>query len=573
MAEPISDAVEEPGIGGLDSFRRHLICPTCNNLLRQPVTLPCLCSFCRECLIRDHAEQRQRRQEARELEAERQAHGASEDDEGDEQLVEGDLEDYHTIPSTQGSVAESITSHRNPDLFSCPLQNCDGSTTIPLDDIGQLQNLEINMPLCNIEDTLKLKVDLPEGRVQCGACGIEDAIGVCNNKACRNRPYCGKCLEFHLRDKMNEEHCIVYPDPQRIEGICRNLEDVKVDWEKLQQSDMFCFDEDHRQRKYLRNIYCADHDEVICERCTALDTHHGSCRRRYSTEDVYQEYTRMTKKKIEAVEELHEVFKGAMATTEALKRALEMKVESIKESIHAKYEELEKQLQNERDNLLRQTGRLLELKTKELNDHLEMLERVSQTFTRCTNWVTDFMFTAIPSEFMILKTQINHRLEELTTRYSHYHLPPIENDCIFFERNGNFNMTNSIGRVYSTPSVRNFRIQSLSNDLVAHQPLYFSVITRDIIRTDLIAQSPLPKLCATIRHLDEDQVLEGFVYFDRKNHKYCVSVLPNRSGRHELCIYKPMDPPYDRCLVGGKRFIINVDSARSFPFEFFFPAP
>ncbi len=566
----------------LNSFKKHLTCLLCDKLFENPKTLFCLHSFCEECLqkVVEEALLRQRvPQRGEEDERLGQEGEANDDNEENDLFIDGEFEDYMTIPASDNSAGltegviddEDVVLGNNPNYFHCPLEDCDGSTQVPLTDIGELSIIQVNVPLCNIERTMIIKEDLPKGRVLCESCQERAAIGVCCNLTCNNRPFCGDCLEIHLRERRKEQHCIVYPKPP---GSSTSLESSmseqneangksKKDWEHLKQSDVFCSHDGHGD--CLRNIYCRDHDEVICMMCTALHTHHAGCNNRYSTKDIYPECYNTTETTLKRVCELHDNFKGALVTTGAIENALVENVKRVKESVVAKYEELKTELQNQRDELIRKANRVLDLKSRELNDHRNMLTRVSSTFSRSIDFVMDFMATAIPSEFMMLKTQINNWLGELETRYTNYHRTPLENDCIYFKKS-NIDMSNAIGQVYSTPSTKKFHIHPLTPVPTAHHPSYFIVTARDIIRTNVHFLTSLPELRVTIRHLNDAVGIEGFISCDKKNGKYMVTVCPYKSGRHEICIFEPMKPPYDKCFIGGRKIIVNVSNAGLLPF-------
>ena len=577
MAEDSQQHPDEFGFH--DVFIKHLVCPSCNKKLKNPKTLSCLHSFCNECLRNSYQQQQRQQVELDNVDVNDVASNASEqqddndDDNEEDQLVESDFQDCQTtIPSDTISDRWSRGHHSNMfrNYFSCPLDDCDTITRVSLDkDVEELSIIEINAPLSNIERTLTLKEDIPKGCVLCEGCELETAIGVCYNKKCNNRPFCGSCLEVHLRENRTEKHCIAYPNPPCCSLEGGNEEDVKQndlkDWKDLKQGEIFCTDKDHED--CIRNIYCAVHDKVICLRCTALHTHHADCKDRYATDDIYPECCDQTKRLLEQVVGIHGHFKGATATTAAIQKALVMKSENVKESINNRYEDLKMQLQNQRDDLLRNTGRILELKSNELNEHLKMLDQVSAKLAESIDFVTDFIGTAIPSDFMMMKTQINNRLDELLVRYSNYHFTPLENDCIYLKENKHFDMANAIGCVFSTPSSKRFHIRQLTTSPIENQPSYFVVAARDILRTNLSLGAQRPELRVTIRPVGEEEWLHGYITFDRGIGKYVVMVNPNRSGVHEVSIFEPLGPPYDRWLCGGRMIKLNVNSAN--PLQFF----
>ena len=606
-----------------DDFRGYLNCPSCREIMKAPVSLPCLDSFCMDCLRRKYEAQKQRlqdhrarlqqeegqRQREEDIETEEEEETSDQDTAGSVHssdgssvretvlpaaVIDGLQADHYSIPSSVVVFGQRVVSDR----FCCPLEDCDGVTTLSLDNDNELDNLEINYPLQNLERTISLKQDLPLGRVKCDFCS-NTAIGVCYSKDCNNRPFCGDCINFHLRDK--KKHVIAYPDSQEEEeeeeeegegaelrggaDHCApppqtlphsdgaSLEEKqpasnKV-WKNLKQGDIFCHIPDHEE--YRRCFYCSDHDEVICLACTAANEHHRRCENVGSVNLVYEQKIEETNHKLEEVKRLHLQFEAALVTTKKMKESLDLKVEEIKKSITGRFNVLKQQLECQRDDLLNKCDILRNDKADELDQHLGMLNRVNGTFDRCIRTVTGFKHELIPSEFMILKTQFDRRLDELVTTYSNYHRNSREDDCIFFEENTSFSLSNAIGRVYSTPSVKNFTLHALTNVPIANQPSHFTIVTHDAIRNKIVSYSYMPKLCATIKHIEDSEVMQGYVSKDKRTGRYYVTVIPSRSGRHELSIFQPLKPPYDKCYVGEHKYIVMVVEDRFFPFPVLIP--
>ena len=557
------------------SFKQYLTCPCCEEELTAPITLPCFHSFCLKCLKSSHNTQRQREEERRASKRDEEiAKQQGIEQEGVQDFsIKGLQSDYHTIPNDHVLREEEIECNRNPVFFCCPLEKCYGVTNVPLGSNVRLNDLKINSSLLNIVHTLSMKKGLPQGRVACGSCG-NTAIGVCYNKDCNNHPYCGDCLEFHLRD--NKRHSIAYPtdtvngqpamthspnsSPPTISTQNQNTNYSRagnIAWEDLKQCDVLCEFEDHE--RFFRNLYCKEHDDVICLACTGNGGLHRRCDDIAKTREIYDECLAVTNEKLNKVEKLHDYFRAAIRTTEEVKRALEAKVVTVKESVEARYAILDQELKSHRERLLKNCDSVYNHKTDELRQHLEILNRIFGTLEHSVLFVNQFNQLAIPSEFMMLKMQIDERLDELASKYSRYKCETREDDCIFLEENKQFTFVNAIGRVFSTPSVKKFTISATTNIPVARQPVYLTVTTRDVIGNELLCHTTMPKICATIRHIDdsENERIKGTV--ERDQGKYYVMVFPSRSGWHEICVYQPLDAPYDKCFVGGKKYIINVD--------------
>lgn len=579
-----------------DTLDEFLVCPSCDKHLITPYTLPCLHSFCMTCLKANHQSQRRVQEDLlRARDEELSMSGVSTHEDVQSFSIAGLQANYHCI-SMDSTYEEERGVATQSRYFRCPLDTCRGLTTIPLSNPERLKDLEVNEPLCNIQHTLSMKCDLPRGRVKCRSCGTRVAIGVCCNKDCNNQPYCGHCLKFHLSD--NRAHSIVYPDgtapsgaengvggaesrgahedtpkPISSPGSGTGSEHAHIEIEEdtgsvqyrnrggfsnLKQCDILCKFEGHE--RFFRNLYCEDHQKVICLACTASGGKHRRCEDIVGTGDKYEEGVATTERKLTEMEKMHDYFKAAIKTTEEVKRALEDKVDKVKESIEDRYNMIIEQLTAHRDDLLSKCDTIYRHKTEELEQHLVILNRVAEKCKHSINYSTKIKDWAIASEFMMLKRQIDRRLNDLTGRYSKYRCETNEDDCIFLEENNDFSTVNAIGRVFSTPSVKNFKISAITPLPTARQSFYLSVTIHDSVGNKLLCHSMMPKLQATIRHVEDDEVTQGYV--DRDSSKGCYNVMlyPGRTGHHELCIFQPLNPPYDRYIVGGKKYIIDIEA-------------
>ena len=566
--------VHQQGGFHLETFRTHLLCPSCKDLLTEPKTLSCLDSFCAGCLLREQEEQRhERERELREAEdqerrnLERQVEDGEPLDDRDDESIEigyGDEEINESLhsPLTIGSRSSIV----DPDSFLCPLPGCNTGTGIPLHDQQGLKNLPRNHSLVNMRRTLELKEKLPRGEVVCGACEDAAAIAVCNNKECGNRPFCGECLKGHLRDKQNKEHLVVYPNPPDPDPNGGGSAGQTLDWKRFRQCEWYC-----HIHNCLMDVYCEDHDEVICIKCGVFENYHGRCRKN-GTPDIHNGFLEEMERKLDAVKQLHEEFEAAIITSNAVKRALIVKRDTVNELITDRCDSLIQQLQTQRDDLIRRTNRICDLKTRELNEHLAMLNRISGNITRSLIFTERFARTAIPSEFMFLKTQINNRLDDLVNQFRNYNLLPADDDIIYLEKNNSFDLTGAIGRVYSTPCIKKFHIHPRPTRLRAQNPHFFTVTSRDILGTELMQHERLPRLFVTLRPLvDGANPIMGVVDGNHSTGRYAIGVFPHTTGRHELCIYHDFHCPhhnqfncdcnntlYNRHLVGGRKFNVEV---------------
>ena len=219
--ESVNDSILASGVD-IDSFTRdNLHCPSCGKYYDDPRTLPCLHSYCRECLEKEAREQREEREREREREARErpEENGQIEEEDLDESYLETLRSSYNLTPSSTGG---PTNEHSDPlsDNFDCPQASCQCPTGIKFDRVGDIDHIPpSNKFLANMVEDVRLKNEVPAGKVLCGNCEDgKSAVAICNNHECANLPLCSDCFDIHLKTSKTKEHCIVCPNPERSEG-------------------------------------------------------------------------------------------------------------------------------------------------------------------------------------------------------------------------------------------------------------------------------------------------------------------------------------------------------------------
>ena len=549
--------------------QRHLVCRQCNEIYTDPVTLPCLHTYCSKCLIARADERRKREKEnsaaagqgegdsltlsiarsyimipekkrkgpgakkgqresggglenSREQQGERQVNGRENGEgESDEEGASLEVEESH------------IVVYGNEDL-SCP-HDCDAGVQIG-DDVQQL----VNRPLSNIIQAAKLKEKLPQGEIKCGNCEVNTAYWICNDPKCGNMPLCERCYEQHGIDKRSKHHQVVKIDPE------------KDCWRILNRHTWYC----SKHPDYLVDMYCPHHDKVICHKCCTIDHHSSKCK----VKDVDEFYTNTFDERLERVrnvEELNDRFKAALHIGETIKRSLDTKRDNAIKVVNDRYQHLIDQLTNERDEVIAKANSICDLKKKEIDDHQETLKRVTETLEESLSFVKDYSEIANPTEFMFLKTQLNQRLDDLHEHYSKFNLSPADDDELTLKLSKKETLP-PIGEVSSTPCVKNFTAVT--------QPQTMNTITvecRDIAG-HRVSLKPLPELKAFVTTHNES-VADGIkcdVKPDRTNGRYIITVPQIHACEYQIHIYEPKKYPHKQYYIkGGPIQVPDRDSA------------
>ena len=413
----------------IESFSRdHLHCPSCGKYYDDPRTLPCLDSYCRECLEKKARKQREER-DLREREGEREAREREESGQIKEEREPQDLDEsyletlrssYNLTPvSTEGS-----TEYSEPliNTFDCP-QGCQCPTGIRFDRDGDIDPIPPpNKFLGNMVKDIQLKNEVPAGKILCRSCDDGAvAVAVCNNYECGNLPFCSNCLIDHLKNSKLKEHRIVDPNPEDgSEG-----QNHFSTWKNFIRHNWPC----NYHPNYPVDRYCYEHKETICIDCAFRFHYH--CKKVKLTKDVMDEEIVVIKELNGQVNAIHNKIKNVIKKIETTIANLAQKKDKILDEISDYYDRLISTLEQQREEMATQTCQIYETKTANLKEHQDGLKRISDTLQRSIDFIGGSVNMAIPTEFMFLKESFHERLNYLKERYKNsYRLPSDLNDRI-----------------------------------------------------------------------------------------------------------------------------------------------
>ena len=542
----------------VDSFTRdNLHCPSCGKYYDDPRTLPCLDSYCRECLKKEAREQKEKREREREREArEREGNGQmeEEDDDPDQNYLETLRSSYNITPSSTGGLTNE---HSDPlsDNFDCP-QGCQCPTGIKFDRDGDIDHIPpSNKFLANMVEDVRLKNEVPAGKVLCGYCEDgEVAIAVCNNPECANLPLCSDCLRYHLKkSKKRKEHRIVYPNPEMIgDSNGSEGENHFPTWKNFIRHNWPCNDHpDH-----FVDRYCYEHKETICRDCAALSSCHRNCAKVELTMDVMDEEIVTMTELIDRVNAINNKVKKGIKEIETMIVSLTHNKGCILREITEYYGRLITTLEQQREEMTNQTRQVYETKTANLEEHQDGLKRISDTLQRSIDFIGGSVNMAIPTEFMFLKESFHERLNYLNKRYKDSSkLPSDLNDRIHVELKDDFNVEGALGQVVGTPFIENYTLESFPRVVHARRCYSFQVQSRDICKTPVAGSVPILKATICLVGLEPT---DCNVKLKDEEGVYTITFKAERAGRHKICVFCPQTCPLDDLLVKGCPFYIDV---------------
>ena len=544
----------------IDSFTRdHLHCPSCGKYYDDPRTLPCLHSYCRECLEKEAREQREEREREREREArERPEENGQIEEEGedlDESYLETLRSSYNLTPSSTGGLTNEYSDPLSNNFY-CP-QGCQCPTGIKFDRDGDIDHIPpSNKFLANMVKNVRLKNEVPAGKVLCGNC--EDgkiAVAVCNNHECANLPLCSDCFDIHLKTSKTKEHRIVCPNPERSEGS-----NGTRDWKTFRRHNWNCDFHHHPVDRY-----CYEHEEVICCECAALggddeddEIGHRKCKKVRLIEKCIDREAAAIVEVINEVHEIHNKIKTAINKIENMKQSVTDNKNVAIAEINEHCDKLVADLEGQREHLVNQTREIHNRKMANLKEHQDGLKRISDTLQGSIDFIGGSVNIAIPTEFMFLKESFHERLNYLKKHYKDSDMLPSDvNENIHLKLNDDFSVEGALGQVVGTPFIENYTLESFPNPVRAQKAYSFKIQSRDICRTEVAGNVPM--LEATICSVENPKPkIQCFVKLNDEEGVYTVYFYPLRAGRHKVCVYRPQTRPLEDLFVRGCLFYIDV---------------
>ena len=538
--------------------QRHLKCKQCNKSYVDPIILPCLHTYCPDCLVKRATEKKRKREESVAagrlailpqtgsyllVQGEPEERAAGEEEGEEDQEGSNGGEGMRQIEDQEGEVAaqeveESYVPHivYGNENLTAP-HDCDAG--IKIGDGDDVQD-SVNRPLSNIIHAAKLKEKLPQGKMECKKCKKDIAKWICNDKECGNIPLCDFCHESHRRQEDTQDHQVVKIDPE------------KDWWKGISRQTWFCSE----HPKHLVDMYCATHYELMCHRCCTIYHRSIDC----LVTDVDKCYLHSVKESLEEqqkVERLKDRFKDAENRGENVKRGLETKCNNIVAALNDRYDQLVQQLTIERDEAIAKAQQICDLKKKEIDDHQTVLKHVTETLEDSLEFIKDYSDIANPAEFMFLKTQLNQRLDYLHDRYSTFDLSPADDDELYLKPSNDDLPTKMFGKIYSTSCVKKFAFSKLRQKFNAS--VVITVECRDISGGPAASESELPELKAVITTPGED-ITDGVaceVKRDYKTRCYNITVPPiKEKGLRIIHIYQPRPYPQKQYYIQGGPFSV-----------------
>ena len=464
-----------------EKFKDELTCSICKELLKQPKTLPCLHSFCHDCLA-DYVKKR--------------------------------------------PVGEDESDSKVP----CPNCRC----TVTLTRQNGVAAIGTNHCLQNLVEHLRLEQQMRGtaerdgvGDLVCDSCEDPDnrAVAVCRDCS---EFLCQACMDAHRRMKKTKQHRLADLAEMRSCSPSESAKSVWVSRKTWKCSTHFREGVDHHEDKLSDMImYCIDCREVICIKCSLVAPH--SKHNKGFTRDIIrcEEHQAMIEREIVEMKRTRGNVDESFARLIQLECDMEANKERKQGEIDAQYEHVKKKVENQKKSVLQQINQIyqkhrmdiLEQK-KEVEDQVQVL-RCTLKFVECRTTLGS------PEDIICFKEYMCTRLDRLHNELA---IPLLRKGTISFVK-GNRDLTGVMGSVSAEPCI--------DNDLdkvpfVVNTKIDFFIKLCDAVDNPL--HPPENELLIEIYPVGEPHREERIKaeLLRVKNRKFKVTLTPRKSGTHYI---------------------------------------
>lgn len=473
----------------LEKFEEELKCSSCQELLTDPKTLPCLHSFCRECLDR-YARDR--------------------------------------IPD-----AEDPTDTRDS-VLPCPL--C--KHRAPLTPGEGVAGIRTNHCLKNLVEHLMLEKQVMGREVEsvCGRCEEEDNKATAFCQDC-NELLCAVCKQGHSRDKGTKRHQVVTLDDVRSSANSGNSDTGDTVSHRTAWKCELHYQEgkdDPNDKRMDMCMYCNDCKEVICLVC-ALAGHGNHSKEMANAVINLPAHRPMIVAKVEETEEVQEKVYETFARVYQRKEDIETAKEDTEKQVEEQYSRICTELEQQKDDLLSKVEMIYGIHTMRVQHEIEALEKRRKSLEHTLKFVERRLDLGMPEDILYLMEEMVGRM---TTLCNETKFPPqkiFETGEITFDEG---KLAIAMGTVSAEPCIEVFTADDLEKvPFVRRLEAEFTITSRDITHQVMEASyhTVLIELYPEQGPVEKAEIIYGKVEIgmDGKCH---VTLTPQKAGGHFLSI-------------------------------------
>lgn len=477
----------------LERLKEELTCSICTQILREPTTLPCLHSYCRECLER-HIRERPL-----------------------------NVEDELDPPDTR-------------DIVPCPLCNFRVQ-------LGGDAALRPNHCLRNLVQHYELGQEVVgrlhrQNRSRCGLCSLQDndAVAFCRST---NHLLCQNCLQAHGRMRHLLRHEVVILEEVRANPAQGGGEQTPpaavLSYRTRKCSRHFTEGEDDPNERITDMIlYCHDCREVICCMCALSD--HQQHPKNFAKIVINEpDHRPRIKAKIKETENTRENIYTSSIKLHQRKFHIEDARQTTERAIEAHYTRLNSELEGNKKSLLDSIDRMQQVHSDCLQRQRGELDMKRKAIECALKFVKRRSSLGSHEDVVQFARDMIRRMSSLVEESQQR--PPTfayRREITFVPRD--CNLAGVMGNVTAEPCVEIFTADDIiSIEFVLNTTAEFTITARDVLENEASADNEM--VFVELQPIGEhaDEIVEARVK-KLQNGKCLVSLKPKHTGRHMLKI-------------------------------------
>lgn len=501
----------------LVKLREALTCPKCEELFKEPKTLPCLHTFCEKCL------------------------------------------------STYVKDRPPAEKEEGKKRFPCPFPRCKHVEVMETLDVKKMST---NLAYKNMVDYLALEERVrgggssdssssqqqPDGgggnAAKCDSC-VEEASAVAFCSDC-NEYLCDICRAFHKSHRKTIHHKVtdISSGALATSGNDGPLVAHKT-WKcgahpgvvdvPLVEVKLYCNEEGCKV--------------MICLECGIVAPHGNHQKFEADTIIDKEDYKPKIKTTEQKVKRVQDEFSTFISEMKDLQKRLKNHATAAKDEIQDQLQEIETELKKQKEELEATVDTIFEAKNKRLQDQIDELQDIEATLKDSRKRVNDALTMGIPSEILYNQDLFLRRMESLFDDYDTYNRTPHENDILKFRPNSEFNLAGAMGVVAADPFPEAFTLEGLdSTHFIQGKEAILTVTCRDIagspqpIKHDIKVELSLQNEEHRIDQI-EKEVGRGI---------YSIKLRANSPGQHTLKVSVVIGNEEKLVPIKGSPFVIDV---------------
>ena len=476
----------------LEGLKEELTCSICHQILREPKSLPCLHSFCEECLER-HVRTRH-------------------------------LDEELDPPDTR-------------DVVPCP--NC--NFRAQLDESGSFRT---NHCLKNLVRHYELGQEVvgqsqKSGKSRCGFCSEADneAVAFCQTRC--NQFLCNVCLQAHKRMTHTLQHKIVSLKEVRLtaqaQGSSSEPKPILLAYKTRKCGKHFMKGRDDPNERMTDLImYCHDCSEVICCMC-ALTEHQPHSKNDAKIVIDEPNHRPQIETEVRETEETRENVEISAVKLHERKFHIEDARSTTEKDIMARYTRLNSELEKGKESLLNSIDKMHRLHTRRLENQREELDKNRKAIEHVMKFVQCRLHLGSPEDTVHLAKEMIWRMTSLVDEAKQH--PPEYAYCreVTFVQEDT-NLAGIMGNVTAEPCVDIFTADDINRvEFVRNWDAEFTITARDVLENEASTDDEMVSVELCPVGQPESEVVKASVK-RLQNGKCLVTLRPQQNGPHKLKI-------------------------------------